>query len=74
MSMIKKENDGTFTVDFIKSIDGKRYHISKKGYKSFEEAERAMPTLLERRLSLEKKIRVSGKFSSFFKEYLEHRS
>ena len=71
---IKLEPDGTYTVDFIKRIKGNRYHISKRGYQSFSQAEQAIPILLERRISIEKIERATKKFSLFFEEYLEHRS
>ena len=74
MPKIRKDSDGSFAVDFIKTINGKRIHISKKGYKTIEEAERAIPLLIERRMSIIKKVKASATFSSFFEEYLEHRS
>ena len=74
MSKIRREKDGSYTIDFIKTIEGKRIHISKKGFVNEESALRQIPILLEKRLSLIKKIKASSKFSSFFEEYLEHRS
>lgn len=74
MSKIRLDHDGSFIVDFIKTIDGKRIHISKKGFKTYEEAERIIPKLIEERMSKERKKRVSGTLSSFFEEYLERRS
>lgn len=74
MSKVKRENDGSFTIDFIKMVNGKRVHIYKKGYETEEGAQKAIPILTEKRLSSFKQHKASGKFESFFDVYLEHRS
>lgn len=73
MAKVRQEADGSFTIDFIKKVNGKRIHITKKGFKDQYEAEIAIPSLTEKRVSSLKQY-GGGKFESFFKEYLEHRS
>ena len=74
MAKVKKENDGTFTIDFIKKINGKRFHITKKGFASIDEAERMIPILLEKKISLIKQVRIKGEFGWFFSSYIEYRN
>lgn len=73
-SKIKQEKNNTYTIDFIKSINGKRIHISKKGYASIEEAEADIPILLTKRVNEKTLVKDSKLFKDFFPLYLQHRS
>ena len=74
MSIIKLDSNGEYRIDAIKVINGKRIHINKKGFKSEEEARKALPLLVEKRISDITQIKKNAKFGSFFKMYLNHRS
>lgn len=70
---IKKEGN-IFIIDFIKTIKGRRIHVYKKGFKTYEEALAYIPILLQKRINESTKILVNTKFKDFFKSHLEHRS
>lgn len=74
MGKIKRESDGRFTIDFIKTINKKRIHIFKKGFSSFDEAKRAVPLLLNKKTSPLFDCKNTFLFNRFFEKYLEHRS
>lgn len=74
MPKTKQENDGSFTIDFIKNYKGKRIHIFKKGFSSQMEAERNIPVVLEKRLFEHQENRDKSSFKTFFDSYLEYRS
>ena len=48
---IKQKEDGTYYIDYVKQVRGKRIHIYSSGYQTFEEAKRAMPRLIESKTS-----------------------
>lgn len=74
MSKIKQEANNTFSVDFIKMVNGKRIHIYKRGFDTFKAAESAIPMLLEKRLNESNAKMPSTRFSDFSNSYIEHRS
>ena len=74
MSKIRLLENGTYSIDFIKKIGGKRIHISKRGYISIEDANKDIPTLIKKRISKLKKIDNNSTFADFFNEYIKYRS
>lgn len=48
---VKQKEDGTYCIDYVKQVRGKRIHIYSSGYQTLEEAKRAMPHLIERKTS-----------------------
>lgn len=74
MSKIRLLDNGTYSIDFIKRINGKRVHISKRGYSSYEEANKDIPLLIEERMEKYIKNDINCTFADFFHNYLIDRS
>lgn len=72
---IKRRDDGTYYIDFIKVIDGKRYHLSDKNIKTLEEAiNRKEELIVNKNKELQKEYIERVTLSSFMKRYLDYRS
>ena len=74
MGKIKQLENGKYEIDFIKRIGDKRMHITKRGFDSIEQAEKAIPLLIEKKISKMKKNHKYGAFAVFFNQYLEYKS
>ena len=71
---IRKEPNGTFTIDCVKTIAGRRIHIFASGYKTLEEAQIDQPRVIEKRIHPRGSARILGSsLASFLKEYEEYR-
>lgn len=73
MGKTKQSENGKYEVDFIKKIGGKRIHITKRGFGNIEQAEKAIPLLIEKKIGKMDKICKKGTFAVFFNEYLQKR-
>lgn len=65
--------DGSWVIDTIKTIRGKRVHVYHKGMASFEEAKEMLPTLLEKRLSMASASYGAPYFEDFIEEFKNYR-
>ena len=71
---IKQKEDGTYYIDYVKQVRGKRIHIYSSGYQTFEEAKRAMPRLIESKTSPYAQTRkMKTTLSEFLLEYERYR-
>ena len=64
---------GHYVIDHIKSVKGKRIHIYKSGFLTFEAAKHKMPGLIERKLAQANASFSSPLFEDFVKEYKRYR-
>lgn len=71
---IREHSDGTFIIDCVKTIQGKRIHIYSSGYLSQEEALLAMPRLIAAKTSFYSNLRSRQMtLDTFLKQYEEYR-
>ena len=67
--------DGSWVIDLIRTVHGRRIHVFHKGFGSQKEAEEALPFVLEKRIGEAKKGIASPTFEDFialFKAYRLH--
>ena len=72
MGKIKEQIDGRYMIDFVKKINGKRIHISKRNINTYQEAERMISILIEEKSKTNRYDK--GTFGSFYEEYIKYRS
>ena len=71
---IKKQSDGRYTVDLVRSVGGKRVHIHSSNFLTLEDAISAMPRLIEARIAYAKeKEGEQLPFSAFLEKYDQYR-
>lgn len=63
----------TYTINFMKCYKGKRIHIYKKGFLTYEEAAKAIDDLVAARIA-KVEMKISPQFDCFFQQYCEYRS
>ena len=67
--------NGSWTIDCVKSVHGKRVHMVRSGFATQQEAKEALPRLIATRIDEAKKADASPSFEEFlsnFKEYRGH--
>ena len=70
-----RKDGSTYTVDFTKTIHGKRIHIYKKGFRNVKQAQNAIPILIRRHLAkINENAHMTGTFESFMRKYVAYRS
>ncbi|MCR5079250.1 MAG: site-specific integrase [Bacilli bacterium] len=74
VSGIKLKEDGTYCIDCVKLLEGKRAHIYSSGFSSLEEAMEALPILVKKKVeAYEEKQYKNMTFAVFFKKFDDYR-